>query len=448
MKKIVSLTLVFLLVVILLIFWSIVNSGYDRQNKYILFLKKIIPSHTARKVRDTVFFIPDLKKRNEFLDLQVKKYEQGLEGKLFKKTNLKSSNNKNFEIKEFFLPFPRLDTRLGWAATENSKRAHYLEIIDDKILVISGVGQTIFFKKENINLDQLNQINIPNNIKSFLDKKNYKLIGIRDLFVDGKHVYISLQHKDQKGFTINVYRAKLNFEKLIFEQFFLTNEYWPEYNVFSGGRIENYKDNKILFSIGYANIDKVAQDKNSLLGKIISIDKTTTQHDLISIGHRNPQGLFYQSSKNIIINTEHGPKGGDEINFNFQKKDNLPNYGWDIASYGSPYIGEDKFKKSHKDYGFEEPFKNYTPSIGISEIQSLSNDEYSFVNKNSLFVSSLRAGSIYILDTDEDFKEIISEDRLFFKEQRIRDIEFDEEYKLFFALFEYTPSIGVIKQLN
>ena len=27
-------------------------------------------------------------------------------------------------------------------------------------------------------------------------------------------------------------------------------------------------------------------------------------------------------------------------------------------------------------------------------------------------------------------------------------IEFDEEYKLFFALFEYTPSIGVIKQLN
>ena len=183
MKKIVSLTLVFLLVVILLIFWSIVNSGYDRQNKYILFLKKIIPSHTARKVRDTVFFIPDLKKRNEFLDLQVKKYEQGLEGKLFKKTNLKSSNNKNFEIKEFFLPFPRLDTRLGWAATENSKRAHYLEIIDDKILVISGVGQTIFFKKENINSDQLNQINIPNNIKSFLELKN-KLKPLCKNFVD------------------------------------------------------------------------------------------------------------------------------------------------------------------------------------------------------------------------------------------------------------------------
>ena len=128
MKKKITLTLLFLSVIIFIIFWSIVSTGYDRQNKYILLLKKIIPSHTAKKVRDTIFFIPDLKKRNEFLNIQVEKYEQGLDGKLFKEVNLKSSNNKKFLIKEFFLPFPRLDTRLGWAATENSKRAHYLEI--------------------------------------------------------------------------------------------------------------------------------------------------------------------------------------------------------------------------------------------------------------------------------------------------------------------------------
>ena len=39
----------------------------------------------------------------------------------------------------------------GWAATENSKRAHYLEIVKDKVLVISGLGQTIYFQKQNIN---------------------------------------------------------------------------------------------------------------------------------------------------------------------------------------------------------------------------------------------------------------------------------------------------------
>ena len=34
------------------------------------------------------------------------------------------------------------------------------------------------------------------------------------------------------------------------------------------------------------------------------------------MGHRNPQGLYYDKEKNILIFTEHGPKGGDEININ------------------------------------------------------------------------------------------------------------------------------------
>ena len=32
------------------------------------------------------------------------------------------------------------------------------------------------------------------------------------------------------------------------------------------------------------------------------------------MGHRNPQGLFYDVEKDQIISTEHGPAGGDEIN--------------------------------------------------------------------------------------------------------------------------------------
>ena len=128
-------------------FWYISSEGYDRQNNLILFLKKIIPPKIARDIREKIFFIPNLQQRNEFLSLQVEKYEQGLNGKLFKSQKVKSSLNKEFEVKEFFLPFPRLDIRLGWAATENSKRAHYLEIIDDKVLVISGLGQTIFLIK-------------------------------------------------------------------------------------------------------------------------------------------------------------------------------------------------------------------------------------------------------------------------------------------------------------
>ena len=41
----------------------------------------------------------------------------------------------------------------------------------------------------------------------------------------------------------------------------------------------------ILFSIGFSGIRKVAQNKDSLLGKIISIDKNTSKYELISISN-------------------------------------------------------------------------------------------------------------------------------------------------------------------
>jgi hypothetical protein len=446
-KKIFFISLV-IFSTIIVSFYLIVSKGYDRQNKYILLIKKIIPTNLAKEIRSTIFIIPNLKKNNNLLSLQVKKYEQDLNGELFKDENILSSNKKDYNLKEFFLPFKRLDLNLGWKATENSRRAHYLELVEDKVLAISGLGETIYFLKENINKNKLDQNIIKNNISNYLKKNEYELIGIRDLFVEDNYVYISLQHKDSKGFTINIYRAKLNFTELIFKPFFMTNEYWKKYNVFSGGRIETYKNNKILFSIGFSSDKPAAQNKKSLLGKIISIDKNTSEYKLISVGHRNPQGLFYEKNSDIIINTEHGPKGGDEVNINFQNSKKMANFGWAVASYGQPYYGEDTFKKSHSKYGFIEPFKNYTPSIGISEIFYLS-DENNFINgTNTFFVASMRAASIYIIETNNKFNEIKSEDRLFFKQQRIRDIEFDYDQNVFFILFENTPSIGILSIKN
>ena len=47
------------------------------------------------------------------------------------------------------------------------------------------------------------------------------------------------------------------------------------------------------------------------------------------MGHRNPQGLFFDKENNIILETEHGPQGGDEINIidiSMINKNNIPNY--------------------------------------------------------------------------------------------------------------------------
>ena len=100
------------LIIILLIFflifsglWNIISGGYDKQNKVILFLKDIIPSKISRKIRDTVFIIPDLKERNKFLSNVVEKYDQGLNGELFnKKIILTEKNKKNTRSASFFFP--------------------------------------------------------------------------------------------------------------------------------------------------------------------------------------------------------------------------------------------------------------------------------------------------------------------------------------------------------
>ena len=191
--------------------WNVVSGGYDKQNKTVLFLKKFVPSNISRKVRDTIFIIPNLIERNKFLSTQVEKYEQGLNGNLFnEEIILSKKNKKKYLVKEFFLPFPRLDNRLGWAATKNSLRAHYFAIVGDKVVVISGEGKTIFFKKNNISKDKLEQKEISNNILAILNSNNYELIGIRDLFFEDGKIYISLLFQNLKGYSINAYRANLD----------------------------------------------------------------------------------------------------------------------------------------------------------------------------------------------------------------------------------------------
>jgi glucose/arabinose dehydrogenase len=428
--------------------WKIIDEDYDKQNKIILFLKELVPQKISRKIRDTIFIIPDLKTINKDLTLQLTKYEQGLDGKLFSETEFNLKTKKAI-YKKFFLPFPRLNVRAGYLNPTNSTRAHYLEVIGDKVLVISGLGQTIFFEKKNIFKDKLEQKEISNNIDNLMVENNIKFIGLRDIFVEAEKVYISLLFQDEKGYSFNIYSADLNYEKLNFEIFFETKTYFKKWSVSTGGRIEKFKNNKILFTYGHSQVRGSPQDKNSLLGKIISIDLNTKNYDLVSLGHRNPQGLVYDKDLSLVINAEHGPKGGDEINLNFLKENKIPNYGFDVVSYGIEYNGTDpykrgKTKKPHIEFGFEEPFIYYVPSIGISEIVFL-NKKKSFLKKNSLFVSSLRAGSIYVYELNDKLNKVEKEDRIYFGNERIRDLEYDSENEVFFIIDEITPSIGVLK---
>ena len=194
----------------------------------------------------------------------------------------------------------------------------------------------------------------------------------------------------------------------------------------TGGRITGFDNNHILLSTGEYKSRFLAQNKESVNGKILKININDSYFEIISMGHRNPQGLYFDKDNDYILETEHGPLGGDEINLIEVKKISLTkplNYGWPIVSAGEHYGGkseENKKKyekyplyKSHTKYGFVEPAIYFTPSIGISEL--LYFEKNSFCKKKCVWASSLRANSVYLLNFDQDNQKLSIDERIHLK---------------------------------
>ena len=82
-KKIIFIIILFLLsggIYLSIIISDLVRYGYDRQSKIIETVKKVIPRHYVKKIKDNIFVISNLKAKNDTLELQLRKYEQGYEG--------------------------------------------------------------------------------------------------------------------------------------------------------------------------------------------------------------------------------------------------------------------------------------------------------------------------------------------------------------------------------
>ena len=188
-------------------------------------------------------------------------------------------------------------------------------------------------------------------------------MSVKDILVHKDNLFISYNREvSDECFNTSILRADLNYNYLNFENFDY-DDCISGLNPSSsmkggGGRMFPYK-NKLLFTIGDSGSLR-SQEDDFLLGKIIEIDLETKNFEIISKGHRNPQGLVYLKDRDKIFSSEHGANGGDEFNQIFKNK----NYGWPISSYGTG----PQLYQNHKDHGFEEPLIHFTPSIGPSEI--------------------------------------------------------------------------------
>ena len=173
--------------------------------------------------------------------------------------------------------------------------------------------------------------------------------------------------------------------------------------------LNNNNFNGLLFTTRWIGItdkpDVKGLSDNNICGKILLINEETLDYEIFSKGHRNIIGLY--TDNDLIIATENGPAGGDEINKILFNK----NYGWPLASYGDKYFRDTsvdniKYKKNHKLNNFEEPIFSFIPSIGISEIIKLPNNFANFWQDNFL-IGSLNKKILYRVKFDEQFSKII-----------------------------------------
>ncbi len=199
-----------------------------------------------------------------------------------------------------------------------------------------------------------------------------------------------------------------------------------------GGRILFDQTGNLIVSCGERannNTRVFAQSATAGLGKIVRIttnglpasgNPTFTQAEalpeLFSMGHRNPQGIAFHPITKELWQSEHGPRGGDEIN----RVQAGANYGWPTITYGLEYSGQPVLTGTQQQTGLEQPAYYWDPVISPSGITFYSGNRVPEW-QNNLFVGSLSGMHIARLVIENN--KVTGEERLLSSEgQRFRDI--------------------------
>ena len=136
-----------------------------------------------------------------------------------------------------------------------------------------------------------------------------------------------------------------------------------------------------------------------------------------SYGHRNVQGLYYDAASDTLYATEHGPKGGDELNLVQKGK----NYGWPKITYGVDYSGAIISDKTEAP-GMEQPLMYWVPSIAPSGLVMLTSDVYPGW-KGDLFAGGMNGpAGLELTRIDMEGNKAVARESLFEGEISVRDV--------------------------
>ncbi|MEJ0099203.1 MAG: PQQ-dependent sugar dehydrogenase [Pseudomonadota bacterium] len=202
----------------------------------------------------------------------------------------------------------------------------------------------------------------------------------------------------------------------------------------SGSRIAFGVDGLLYICIGAAAGDG-AQKLDNTVGKVLRVTdegaippdnpfvkQAGAEPSIFTYGHRDPLGLTVHPVNGAVLNVEHGPNGGDELNVIGAGK----NYGWPKVTFGRDYNGA-VLSASPVAPDVEAPIVVWLPSIGPSGLVVYSGDRFQ-AWKNNIFVGSARRGEVprtggleRVVFNDK-MQELRRETLLTELHQRIRDV--------------------------
>lgn len=188
------------------------------------------------------------------------------------------------------------------------------------------------------------------------------------------------------------------------------------------------KDGFLYFTIGDMGKAMDSQDLSRATGKVFRIypDGSIPKNNpfikvpnalpaIFTIGNRNVQGLAQHPVTGEIWATEHGPRGGDELNI--LKKG--ANYGWPVITYGIDYDGKIISDKDHQE-GMEQPIIQWTPSIAVCPAEFSTSPLFPKW-KNNLLIGALAYEELQRLIIDKD--KVIAREMILKGFGRVRDIK-------------------------
>jgi glucose/arabinose dehydrogenase len=224
-------------------------------------------------------------------------------------------------------------------------------------------------------------------------------IGLMGLVLDPEYLsnrllYACLGYSSSPGFADQVIQLKDTGSKL--EQLRIILDDIPAASNHAGCELAFGPDGKLYVSTGDATEKNLAQDMNSLGGKILRInsdgsipsDNPFPNSPIYTFGHRNPQGIDWTST-GVMYAAEHGPSGndgpggGDEINHIIAGA----NYGWPLVSHQKTLEGT------------ISPLITYTPAEAPSSLLIYSGSVFPQF-KDTALVATLRGQGILWLQFD------------------------------------------------